>query len=130
MVNCYALQEAMDAPEEASARLGQPAPAVMGPDNHVAGEAHAKAPLPSTAQAGAVVEASSSKDGGAVADAVMQRLEAMHKRLLAQLNASQANSLKAMREDMRRETKRIEAATQAQVMPVKHDLFASPTSDI
>ncbi len=51
----------------------------------------------------------------AVADAVLLRMEAMQKKLLAQLNASQANSLKAMREDMRKETKRIEATTQAQV---------------
>jgi hypothetical protein len=50
-----------------------------------------------------------------VADAVLLRMEAMQKKLLAQLNASQANSLKAMREDMRKETKRIEATTQAQV---------------
>jgi hypothetical protein len=49
------------------------------------------------------------------AEAVLQRIEGMHKKLLAQQMTTQANTLKGLREDMRKETKRIEAATQAQV---------------
>ncbi len=49
------------------------------------------------------------------AEAVLLRIEAMHKKLLAQQMAAQANTLKGLKEDMRKETKRIEATTQAQV---------------
>lgn len=54
-------------------------------------------------------------NAGAIADAVLARLETRDKKLLAQLNASQANAIKAMREDLRKETKRIDASTQSQV---------------
>ncbi len=54
---------------------------------------------------------------GMGAEALLSRMEGMQKKLLSQLTASQANTLKALREDMRKETKRIEAATQAQVRP-------------
>lgn len=55
------------------------------------------------------------ESSGMSAEAVLQRIEGMHKKLLAQQMTTQANTLKGLREDMRKETKRIEAATQAQV---------------
>lgn len=58
------------------------------------------------------------ESSGGVNEAVLQRMEAIYKKLLAQLNAAQTNTLKGLREDMRKETKRIEAATQAQVLHV------------
>ena len=45
---------------------------------------------------------------------VVGKLEAMQKKLLADTKASQAAALKTLRDDMRKETKRIETATQAQ----------------
>ena len=44
------------------------------------------------------------------------KLEALHKKLLAEMKASQSAHLKTLREDMRKETKRIETASQAQVL--------------
>ena len=49
------------------------------------------------------------------------KLEALHKKLLSEMKSSQSTQLKTLREDMRKETKRIETATQAQV-PVQHTL--------
>lgn len=43
------------------------------------------------------------------------KLEAMQKKLMSDTKASQAAALKTLRDDMRKETKRIETATQAQV---------------
>ena len=42
------------------------------------------------------------------------KLETMQKKLLADTKASQAAALKTLRDDMRKETKRIETAAQAQ----------------
>lgn len=42
--------------------------------------------------------------------------EALHKKLLSEMKAAQATQLKTLRDDMRKETKRIETATQAQVL--------------
>ena len=56
-----------------------------------------------------------STPGRAEAPEQAAKLEALHKKLLSEVKASQAAQLKTMRDDMRKETKRIEAATQAQV---------------
>ncbi len=53
------------------------------------------------------------------------KLEALHKKLLSEIKASHNAQLKTLREDMRKETKRLETATQGQV---SHATSAAPVS--
>ena len=56
---------------------------------------------------------SSSRAAGGLDQAA--KLEALQRKLAAEAKAAQEKQMKALREDMRKETKRIEAATQSQV---------------
>ena len=59
-----------------------------------------------------------STPGRAEAPDQAAKLEALHKKLLLEMRALQAAQLKTLRDDMRKESKRTEAATQAQVLHI------------
>lgn len=60
-----------------------------------------------------MLSCSSSRAAGSPDQAA--KLEALQKKLAAEVKAVQEKQMKALRDDMRKETKRIEAATQSQV---------------
>ena len=66
-----------------------------------------------------------STPGRAEAPDQAAKLEALHKKLLSEMKALQAAQLKTLRDDMRKESKRTEAATQAQV---SHAISACPVT--
>ena len=61
----------------------------------------------------ALLSCSSSRAAGSPDQAA--KLETLQKKLAAEVKAVQEKQMKALRDDMRKETKRIEAATQSQV---------------
>ncbi|BDA40748.1 probable enhancer of mRNA-decapping protein 4 [Coccomyxa sp. Obi] len=107
-------EEAADvAAPEASAQKeagAEPVPEAPAP---AAGKKAPEAPAKGPSQA--LSKSVATEGNGMGTEALLSRMEGMQKKLLTQLTASQANTLKSLREDMRKETKRIEAATQAQV---------------
>ena len=115
------MQEAADA---AAPEVAAQAEAEEEPTQAPAPAARKKAPkAPGKGPSQVPSKPVAAEGNGMGAEALLSCMEGMQKKLLTQLTAAQATTLKGLREDMRKETKLIEAATLAQVHPA--NLLAS-----